>query len=176
MAELRQTHLDRVITAVHDPRQTLGPDDNRSKIVLTKTMSASGMNYGQIEPKIEPLVRAVRDAGFVTFSSCEGHKDYEAAPLRFASVAFFASENEARKVHQSLVDLQPRLACFWSIRGCFVHDRVIIGEWALGWILENCGVRGDTDTYEAYVNESVEAAWNKDIPALGEMFRNFKHT
>lgn len=52
-----------------------------------------------IEPKIEPLVRAVLDAGFVMFSSCEGHRDYEVDPPRFACIAFSANEEQAREVY-----------------------------------------------------------------------------
>lgn len=137
-------------------------------------VTGPGIDYHQIEPKIEPLVRAVLEAGFVTFSSCEGHKDYGEDSPRFACVAFFANEQQARVVHGSLFELSKRLVCSWVLRGCFVRDRAITGEWALGWVLENRGIFEDTDTYEEFVDKSVDSGWNTDIPALVEMFRKHK--
>ena len=32
-----------------------------------------GYGPGEVEPKIAPLVEAVRNSGFTTFASCEGH-------------------------------------------------------------------------------------------------------
>ena len=125
---------------------------------------------GQIEPRIEPLVMAIRNCGFVTFSSCEGHKDYAADPFRFASVVFFADEDHARKVHEAIVARAGRLRCYWKLRGGFVRHRENIAQWALGWILENCGAIDDANDEKDFVDHTVEAAWNHDIPLLVETF------
>ena len=101
-----------------------------------------GYGKGEIEPKIAPLVDAVRRAGFVTFSSCEGHIDapaYTGGFCTFTSIAFYAHEDEAKHVHEAFLSYRDRLACSWVFRGGFVLPKGA-NEFILGWTLENCGI------------------------------------
>jgi len=128
-----------------------------------------GYGRGEIEPRIAPLVEAVQKAGFVTFSSCEGHEeiDDQAFP-RFTSVAFYAHEDEAKYVHGFFLRYRERLACSWCFRGSFVHHRET-NQFLIGWTLENCGFIQQVNTTE-FVTRTVQAGWNTDIPVLMEMF------
>ena len=80
-----------------------------------------GYRHGEIEPGIAPLVKAVREAGFETFSSCEGHAD-DTSGLRLTSVGFYAHEDEARPVHAAFIRYRHRLKCSWALRAGFVHE------------------------------------------------------
>lgn len=138
-------------------------------------MSGLTIGYGGrglVEPKIFPLVEAVNDAGFVTFSSCEGHIEGD-RPDPFASVGFFAHENEAKRVHMALFGYRPKLACLWNLRGGFVVSR-ISNEFELGWTLESGGIATECGRQEEFVRKTVEAGWNQDIPLLVEMFRQLR--
>jgi hypothetical protein len=126
-----------------------------------------GYGKGEIEPKVAPLVKAVQAAGFVTFSSCEGHPGDE-TKLNYTNVGFYASEAEARRVHQALFRYRPRLSCSWNFRAGFVCNRNT-HEWMLGWTLENWGIIDPGDDSE-FLKRTMEAAWNTDIPLLAEMF------
>jgi hypothetical protein len=135
----------------------------------------TGYDTGLIEPKIAPLVQAVQDAGLATFSSCEGHiEDANESFPRWACVGFFADEERARRVHTSLLRYRSRLACSWDLRGTFVLHRENVGEFALGWILENCGSlqAGEPDEFH---RRTVKDGWDRDIPMLIEMFNELHH-
>jgi hypothetical protein len=132
---------------------------------------AIGYGKGEIEPNIASLVQAIRDAGFVTFSSCEGHEDPDQSSLiRLPCVAFYADADRAKGVHKSLVVLRDRLACSWVLCGGFVAPREHT-DWVLGWTLENGGVI-DPGEGETFVKRTLEAARTHDIPLLSEMFRS----
>jgi hypothetical protein len=126
-----------------------------------------GYGGGEIEPKIAPLVAGVQQAGFATFSSCEGHAD-DQPKLSYTSIGFYAREDDARIVHDFFMRYRHRLACSWVLRGGFVlHQET--NEFVLGWTLENWGIieRGDAADF---VRRTVEAGWNTDIPLLIDMF------
>jgi hypothetical protein len=128
------------------------------------------IGYGreEIEPKIAPLVDAVRQAGFVTFSSCEGHiEDHGLQIPRLGSVGFYANEARARSVHRHWLNCRNQLLCSWVLRGGFVVDRQT-GQFVLGWTIENGGLKEGGS--KSFVKDSVEAAWNTDIPLLADMF------
>lgn len=127
-----------------------------------------GYGNGEIEPKIAPLVDAVRQAGFVTFSSCEGHVEAPADPCAFTSVAFYAHEDEAKRVHEIFLRYRGRLACSWIFRGGFVLPKRA-NEFILGWTLENCGIMESVEPAD-FVSRTVQAGWDTDIPILIEMF------
>lgn len=134
-----------------------------------------GYGRGEIEPKIAPLVDAVTKARFITFSSCEGHIDdlaNDQVRTRFASVAFYAHEDEARLVHEFFLGYRDRLACSWCFTGGFVARRKT-DLWALGWTLESCGIieRVAAPDFET---GTVEAGWNVDIPMLVKMFGDIR--
>jgi len=138
---------------------------------MTMTGFTTGYGRNEIEPKIAPLVLAVQGAGFITFSSCEGHVEDEGHSLpRLPSVGFYAHEDAARPVHERLVSNRPRLNCSWFLCAGFVHHRER-GEWVLGWTLKNGGVIEDGDD-ATFVKRTVEAVWNNDVPLLVEMFSN----
>ena len=90
-----------------------------------------GYGRGQIEPGIASLVRAVSDAGFETFSSCEGHANSDANFQRFPSVSFYADETQARAVQVALVRIRDQLRCFWGMSATFVLHRDT-NDWVLG--------------------------------------------
>jgi hypothetical protein len=127
-----------------------------------------GYGRGEIEPAIVPLVQAAQDAGFMTFSSCEGHPEAEGIP-RYPCIAFYANEDEARAVHIALCDRRSGLVCSWVLRGAFVQDRAA-REWRLGWTLECCGTTEQIDDYAQFRARTIEAARATDIPALVQMF------
>jgi hypothetical protein len=130
--------------------------------------NAIGYGPSEIEPEIAPLVRAAQAAGFVTFSSCEGHPEAEEIP-RYPCVGFYANEDEARAVHIALVDRRSDLACSWVLRGGFVHDKGI-GEWRLGWTLECWGIIEEIDDAAQFRARTIEVARATDIPVLVQMF------
>jgi hypothetical protein len=127
-----------------------------------------GYDRGEIEPAIAPLVQAAQDAGFATFSSCEGHADAEGIH-RYPCVGFYATEDEARAVHIALFDRRDRLACSWVLHGGFVHDRGA-GEWRLGWTLECGGITEQIDDAAQFHTRTIEVARATDIPLLVQMF------
>ena len=129
-----------------------------------------GYGRDEIEPGIAVLVRAVLDAGFTTFASCEGHDDREG--FTYGSVAFFADENAARPVHAALIGMRERLGCSWVLRAGFVH-RTEVGGWALGWTLENCGIKANVST-EQFALQTLEESREKDIPILVNLFASLK--
>ena len=131
-----------------------------------------GYGNDEIEPRIAPLVDAVQAAGFVTFSSCEGHPEDE-TKLNYTTVGFYAHEPEARRVHEALFRYRPRLTCSWILRAGFVRDRKNTNEWMLGWTLENCGIIEPSEDSD-FLKRTMEAAWNTDIPMLIEMFAELK--
>jgi len=137
------------------------------------TNHSIGYAADEIEPKIAPHVKAGSDAGFVTFASCEGH--IEGEDQRFASVAFYAHEAEARSVHECLLRYRERLACSWCLRGGFVIRRES-SDLALGWTLESCGIIEQSAQLNEteFVARTVEAGWNTDIPLLVQMFGDVK--
>ncbi len=128
-----------------------------------------GYGKGEIEPGIAPLVNAVQNVGFVTFSSCEGHEktdDHEFP--RFTSVAFYAHEDKAKRVHDFLLRYRERLTCWWELRAGFVAHRKT-NEFVLGWTLENCGFKQQVDKSE-FVKRTVQVGLCTDLPILIEMF------
>jgi len=128
----------------------------------------TGYGRGEIEPRIAPLVEAIQRAGFVTFSSCEGHTGDEDAPTpRLGSVGFYASESKARLVHRHWLHYRGKLRCSWMLHAGFVARRGA-DDWALGWTLENGGLKEGASA--PFVKSTVEAAWNVDIPILIDMF------
>lgn len=131
---------------------------------------AIGYDRGEIEPKIAPLVAAVRKAGFVTFSSCEGHiEDAGGTRLpRTTSVSFYAHENEAQRVHERFLGYRGRLACSWEFAARFVLQWKI-DVWVLGWSLENCGIIEPGEPSD-FLARTMNAAWKIDMPILIEMF------
>jgi tRNA(Phe) wybutosine-synthesizing methylase Tyw3 len=138
---------------------------------MSSSSYAIGYGNGEIEPKIAPLVDAVQKAGFVTFSSCEGHIDVpidEDALPRITSIAFYAREDGAKRVHEFLLHYRDRLACSWCFRGGFVAHRRT-NEFVLGWTLENCGIIEHGEAVD-FIPRTVKAGWNTDIPMLVRMF------
>jgi hypothetical protein len=130
-----------------------------------------GYGKGEIEPRIAPLVAAVRKAGFVTFSSCEGHPEDAADCLRTTRttcVSFYANEAAAKRVHESLLHYTGRLACSWGFTASFVLQWGT-DVWVLGWTLENWGIIEATEPSE-FSARTMNAAWGIDIPILIEMF------
>jgi len=137
---------------------------------------AIGYGRGEIEPKIAPLVAAVRKAGFITFSSCEGHiEDGERGGLpRATSVSFYARENEAQRVHERFLRCRDQLACSWEFTARFVLQwRTDV--WVLGWSLENCGIIEPGEP-SYFLARTMNAAWKIDIPILIEMFDGMTDT
>jgi tRNA(Phe) wybutosine-synthesizing methylase Tyw3 len=134
-------------------------------------MAGFTIGYGpeEVEPDIAGLVAAVQDAGFVTFSSCEGHiPAVDEAEPRLPSVAFYAHEGTARAVHERFVECRPSLACSWVFRAGFVLRRET-RDWALAWTLENCGISGQGDE-TTFARETLKAARGADIPLLIKLF------
>lgn len=130
-----------------------------------------GYGKGKIEPRIAPLVAAVRKAGFVTFSSCDGHPEDaqdSSRPARTTCVSFYAGEEAAKRVHDSLLRNRDRLACSWVFTACFVLQWAT-NVWVLGWTLENCGIIEPGEPTE-FLARTLKAAWEIDIPILIEMF------
>lgn len=129
-----------------------------------------GYGKGEIEPRIAPLVEAVRGVGFVTFSSCEGHENIDDQGFsRFANVAFYAHEDEALHVHSFFLRYRPQLICSWCFRGSIVHHKES-DRFRLGWTLENCGFIQQVSDEAEFVTRTVQAGWDTDIPMLIEMF------
>jgi hypothetical protein len=126
-----------------------------------------GYARGEIEPQIAPLVDAVRRAGFVTFSSCEGHVTLDQEYPRFPSVAFYAHEDEAKDVHTIYLIYRDLLKCSWIFLGTFVCRNP--DAFVLGWTLENTGIIEQCDG-EQFEARTLEASWNYDIPILIKMF------
>jgi len=139
---------------------------------MSGTAYPIGYGRGEIEPGIASLVDAVRQAGFDTFSSCEGHAedaDGSRSIPRFTSVAFYAREEKARSVHEFYMRYRDGLMCSWCFRGGFVLHRrtsVIV----LGWTLENCGFIGEAADFADHVTRTVTAGRDTDIPILIAMF------
>lgn len=128
-----------------------------------------GYGRGEIEPGIAPLVDAVQKAGFVTFSSCEGHEETDDQKfLRFTKIAFYAHEDEAKHVHDFLLRYRERLTCSWCLHASFVAHRQT-NEFVLGWALENLGFKQQVDKSE-FVKRTVQAGLCTDLPILIEMF------
>jgi hypothetical protein len=133
-----------------------------------------GYEPGQIEPNIAPLVYAVQNAGFITFSSCEGHIDVpfdDNSDPRFTSISFYAHEDEAKCVHGVFLRWRDRLSCSWCLTASFVMHRSL-HEFVLGWTMENCGIieDGTAATLAEFVRLTVEAGRRDDIPLLIQMF------
>jgi len=127
-----------------------------------------GYGKGEIEPQIVPLVRAIRAAGFNTFSSCEGHITHDGESIRLPSVSFYAHEEEARRVHEAFLPLRPCLLCSWILRAGFKLHRET-KEWMLGWTLENCGIV-NPGPGDDWIQQTLDASRQKDMPALAKMF------
>ena len=134
------------------------------------------LNMGKIpfhlvEKGIRPLVEVVNQIGLETFSSCEGHIEDEIESFpRLPLVGFYASEAEALQVHKKFLLYRNQLSCSWVFRAGFVLRRVV-NEWNLGWTLENTGiiVNGEQGRF---VEETVTASRNVDIPLLIDMFKS----
>lgn len=135
-------------------------------------MSAPTIGYGKgkIEPGIAPLVEAATAAGYVTFSSCEGHPNQDQDNPRFPSVSFYADEARARAVHAALRTIRDQLRCSWMLRASFVMHRVT-NEWTLGWSLENAGLISGADTREEFERLTVEIGREHDLPVLIRLFQ-----
>lgn len=135
-----------------------------------------GYGRGEVEPRIAPLVEAVQQSGFDTFSSCEGHideSDSENLP-RFTSVAFYAYEEQARRVHEFYLHYRDRLACSWCLTASFVLHKST-SQFALGWTLENCGLIEQVP-FDEFNRRTVEAGWHVDIPLLMTMFSEIQES
>jgi hypothetical protein len=79
---------------------------------MSKFVYQIGYGRGEIEPRIAPLVDALVRAGFETFSSCEGHAEdagSDNSVPRFANVAFYACEQDAKRVHEVYLRYRDRL-------------------------------------------------------------------
>jgi len=144
----------------------------RTEVATNATAPKYTIGYGksEIEPKIAPLVDAVHKAGFTTFASCEGHIDDlsdETLP-RFATVSFYAHEDEAKHVHEVFLNYRHQLSCSWCFRGGFFLHRET-NQFVLGWAVENCGVIEQAESTD-FIASTMEAGWNKDIPLLIRMF------
>ena len=128
-----------------------------------------GSGNDEIEPGIAPLVDAVQKAGFVTFSSCEGHEETDDPDCPdLTSVAFYAHEDEAKRVHDFLLRYQERLTCWWYLSAGFVAHRET-REWVLGWTLQNYGFKQQVDKSQR-LKRTVQAGKHTDVPILIEMF------
>jgi hypothetical protein len=128
-----------------------------------------GYGKGEIEPGIAPLVQAANDAGYVTFSSCEGHHNQDPDFPRFPLVSFYADEQRARTVHLALRDIRDQLRCSWILRASFVLHRTT-NQWALGWTLENAGIIPGADTPVEFERLTVQVGREHDVPLLIAMF------
>jgi hypothetical protein len=130
-----------------------------------------GYGNGEIEHAIAPLVQAANDAGYVTFSSCEGHLNQAADFPRFPLVSFYADEERARTVHLALRDTCDQLRCSWILRASFVLHRTT-NQWALGWTLENAGIILGADTPVEFERLTVQVGREHDVPLLIAMFHS----
>lgn len=136
---------------------------------MTTTGYAIGYGKGEIEPRIAPLVSAVQGAGYVTFSSCEGHLEDDGSGIpRRPTVCFYADEAAARVVHLAMLEYRSRFRCSWVLTATFVAHRQT-NEWTLGWAIENWGIaeEGPADTFE---ERTLAAAREHDVPMLIALF------
>jgi hypothetical protein len=141
---------------------------------MTTASFTVGYGKGEIEPNIAPLVSAVQAAGYVTFSSCEGHLEDNGSGLpRRPTVCFYSDEAAAKVVHLAMVECRSRFRCSWVLTANFVARRPT-NEWTLGWAIENWGVveEGAPDTFE---ERTLAAARTHDLPLLIELFNALPH-
>lgn len=136
---------------------------------MTAASFAIGYGRGEIEPNIAPFVSAVQAAGYVTFSSCEGHLEGDGSGIpRRPTVCFYADEAAAKGVHSAMQEYRSRFRCSWVLTANFVAHRHT-NEWVLGWVIENWGIgeEGPADTFE---ERTLAAARENDLPLLIELF------
>ena len=60
-------------------------------------------NYNKLDPAIKPLVKYLRQLGFITYASCSSHlRNYEGKPVNCAQayVAFFYEDKDLEKLNQ----------------------------------------------------------------------------
>lgn len=121
------------------------------------------------EARLSRTVAAVQAAGYVTFSSCEGHLDDNGNGIpRRPTVCFYADEAAAKVVHMAMLERRSRFRCSWVLTANFVARRPT-NEWTLGWAIENWGVgeEGPPDTFE---ERTLAASRTHDLPLLIELF------
>jgi len=137
------------------------------------TPNSIGYGRTEIEPGIAPLVQAVTNAGYRTFSSCEGHPNQDPDLHRFPAVSFYANEQEALRVKLALGRIDNALSCSWILHAAFVAHRDT-NEWVLGWTLENCGIKIAADADEEFEIKTVEVGRERDVPLLTAMFDSLR--
>jgi hypothetical protein len=131
-------------------------------------MSDLNIGYGRdsIEPGVAPLVAAIRQAGFVTYSSCEGHKGR--SPLSLGQVSFLAAEAEALAIHAEFRTVRHELRCSWIFHAGFFMPRGY-HEFQLGWTFENGGIIDPPPGID-FVDASIDAFRVHDRQLLEQIF------
>jgi hypothetical protein len=136
---------------------------------MTAASFVVGYGKGEVEPNIAPLVSAVQAAGYVTFSSCEGHLEGDGSGIpRRPTVCFYADEAAAKRVHLALHEYRSRFRCSWGLTANFVAH-LQTDEWALGWAIENWGIIEDGPA-ETFEQRTLAAVRGQDLPMHIELF------
>lgn len=114
----------------------------------------SGMN---VEPGIEPVVKALWSKGYLTFTSCQGHED---SPMRYVGVTF-VDDNERNKFVKALSHLPVtwHYNCVNPIDDPLEHDD---GNWMrMQWDQEDTTTQTQKDfTEKRYTKQQLTDFWN----------------
>lgn len=114
----------------------------------------SGMN---VEPGIEPVVRALWDKGYLTFTSCQGHDN---SPHRYVGVVFVNDEERDKFVKSmSHLPVTWHYDCVNPIDEPLEHDD---GNWMrMQWDQEDTTTKTQQDfTDKRYTKAQLTKFWN----------------
>lgn len=114
----------------------------------------SGMN---VEPEIEPVVRALWEKGYLTFTSCQGHKG---SPMRYVGIAF-VNDTERDK----FVDSMSHLPVTWHYNCVNPIDDPLDyddGNWMrMQWDQEGDSAKTQAEfTDKRYTKQELTDFWN----------------
>lgn len=114
----------------------------------------SGMN---VEAGIEPVVRALWEKGYLTFTSCQGHED---SPMRYVGIAFVNDVERDKFVRtMSHLPVTWHYNCVNPIDDPLEHDD---GNWMrLQWDQEDTTTKTQKDfTEKRYTKQQLTDFWN----------------
>lgn len=114
----------------------------------------SGMN---VEPKIESVVRALWEKGYLTFTSCQGHKG---SPMRYVGITFVNDEERDKFIKKmSHLPVTWHYNCINPIDDPLEHDD---GNWMrMQWDQEDTSTKTQSDfTEKRYTKQQLTDFWN----------------
>ena len=113
----------------------------------------NGMN---VEPGIEPVVRALWAKGYLTFTSCQGHNN---SPMRYVGIVFINDEERDKFINQmSSLHVQWHYNCVNPIDDPLEHDN---GNWMrMQWDQEGITTTQKDFTNKRYTKQELTDFWN----------------